>query len=313
MCTGIFVKTKKLSLFGRNLDYEKSFDESIVFVPRYKKVSFRYLGELNKHYAFLGICHLDKDTPLFYDAMNEYSLCIAGLNFVGECTYFPYQEGKINICSFELITYLLSTCKSVKDAKVVLEKMNITNDQYKNYSLSYLHWIIADENESIILEQTKEGIKIYDDDIGVLTNNPPYLVQRYNLNNYQYLSSKQVNNNFSSSLDFKKYSRGMGLMGLPGDNSSSSRYVRAAFMKWNSIFGDSVESNINQFFHILNSVEQIKGSCEVAPNEFEYTLYSSCYNLKDHVLYYKTYDDFSIKSISLEDLDSNKIKKWFLN
>ena len=88
-------------------------------------------------------------------------------------------------------------------------------------------------------------------------------MQMFNLNNYMNLSPKQPQNSFSNNLDLGTYSRGMGGLGLPGDLSSMSRFVRAAFTKLNSLSGNGRES-VGQFFHILGAVEQVRGCCEVA-------------------------------------------------
>lgn len=109
----------------------------------------------------------------------------------------------------------------------------------------------------------KDGLHIYDNPVGVLTNNPSFDYQLFNLNNYRVLSSETPKNNFSNQISLNAYSRGMGGIGLPGDLSSVSRFVKATFTKLNSVSGDSESESISQFFHILGSVEQQKGLCDV--------------------------------------------------
>ena len=157
--------------------------------------------------------------------------------------------------------------------------------------VSSLHWIISDRNASIVVEVVKEGLNVYDNPVGVLTNNPPFDKQLFNLNNYMTLSNKAPENTFGGNLDLAIYSRGMGSIGLPGDVSSQSRFVKASFVKENSVSGDSEKESVSQFFHILASVEQQKGCTLVEePDKFEYTIYSDCYNTDKGILYYKTYD-----------------------
>ena len=113
----------------------------------------------------------------------------------------------------------------------------------EKFPVSTLHWIIADKDESIVVESVREGIKIYDNPVGVLTNNPPFDVQLFNLNNYRHLSSTIGPNLFSKELELKEYSRGVGGIGLPENLSSMLRFVRAFFIKLNSLSGDGeVES-----------------------------------------------------------------------
>ena len=175
--------------------------------------------------------------------------------------------------------------------------------------LAQLHWIIADENESITVESMSDGLHIYDNPVGVLTNNPPFPQQMFQLNNYMYLSPKQPKNTFGGNLALDAYSRGMGSLGLPGDLSSSSRFVRVAFTKVNAISGESEEESVSQFFHILGSVDQQRGCCEVTDGKYEITLYTSCCNVIKGIYYYNTYENHQISAVDMhaEDLESNKL------
>ena len=119
------------------------------------------------------------------------------------------------------------------------------------------------------MESTADGLHVYDNPVGVLTNNPPFPMQMFSLNNYLHLSPKQPANTFSNQLDLSTYSRGMGGLGLPGDLSSASRFARVAFVKQNSISGNSETESVSQFFHILNSVDQQRGCCEVADGKYD--------------------------------------------
>ena len=168
-----------------------------------------------------------------------------------------------------------------------------------------LHWIIADADEAVTVESMKEGLKIYDNPAGVMTNNPPFDQQMFLLNNYRGLSPRQPENHFSEKLPLECYSRGMGALGLPGDLSSASRFARVAFTKMNSVSGDSEEESVGQFFHILGSVEQQRGCCEVAEGKYEITIYTSCCNATKGIYYYTTYTNRQITAVDMhrEDLD----------
>ena len=106
-----------------------------------------------------------------------------------------------------------------------------------------------------------------------------------------------------------EYSRGMGGMGLPGDISSASRFVKVAWTKMNSVSGDSESESISQFFHILGSVDQQRGCCEVAPEQYEITIYSSCVNVDKGIYYYTTYENSQITAVDMhkENLDGDTI------
>ena len=125
----------------------------------------------------------------------------------------------------------------------------------------------------------------------------------------RHLSVKTPENTFSDNVELNAYSRGMGGMGLPGDLSSASRFVKVAFTHENVLkFNDETE-NVNEFFHILESVYQQKGCCEVAPDKYEYTIYSSCVNTDKGIYYYKTYNNTCINAVNMHnyDLESSKL------
>ena len=248
MCTAATYKTKDF-YFGRTLDYEFSYGDQIVITPRNYAFNFRHVGDMKNHYAIIGMAHVAEDYPLYYDAMNEKGVAMAGLNFVGNAVYSEVQPDVENIAQFEFIPWILSQCASLAEVRRLLNRINIVNTPFsEQLPLAQLHWIISDENESITVESMSHGLHIYDNPVGVLTNNPPFPQQMFQLNNYMYLSPKQPKNTFGGNLALDAYSRGMGGLGLPGDLSSSSRFVRVAFTKIHAISGESEKESVSQFF-----------------------------------------------------------------
>lgn len=314
MCTAATYKTKDF-YFGRTLDYEFSYGDEITITPRNYEIKLRHQKAIKNHYAIIGMAYVTENYPLYYDAINEKGLCIAGLNFVGNARYNEPADNKDNITQFEFIPWILSQCTTVKEAKKLIENMNFLNEPFnEKLPLAQLHWIISDSTESITVEAVKEGIKIYNNPVGVLTNNPPFDKQMFELNNYMNLSPKSPENKFSKDLDLQQYSRGMGAIGLPGDLSSQSRFVRVAFVKMNSVSGDTEKESVNQFFHILNSVDQQRGCCQLDNGKFEITIYTSCCNATKGIYYYTTYDNHQISGIDMhkENLDSTELIRYEL-
>lgn len=308
MCTAATYLSKDF-YFGRTLDYEFSYGDEVVITPRNYCFDFCKMGKMNTHYALIGMACVIDDYPLYYDAVNEKGLCMAGLNFVGNAVYGEYEEGRDNIAQYEFIPWILGLCATVKEARNLLERINILNRPFNDkLPVAQLHWIIADKVETITVEAVKDGIKIYDNPVGVLTNNPPFDKQMFNLNNYMSLSPKSPVNMFSDSLELNCYSRGMGAMGLPGDLSSQSRFVRVAFVKMNSKSGDGELESVSQFFHILNSVDQQRGCCELNGGEYEITLYTSCCNASKGIYYYTSYDNHQITAVNMnkENLEGDR-------
>ena len=305
---------------GRTLDYEFSYGDEVTVTPRNYPINFRFMGVRNNHFAMIGMAHVADDYPLYYEAFNEKGLGMAGLNFVGNAAYNEPDlrglngESNIeNVAVFEFIPWILSQCATIDEAKERLKFINLTNTQFNEmFPCANLHWIIADKENCVTVESMSDGLHIYDNPVGVLTNNPPFNIQMFNLNNYMGLSAKQPESNFSDRLEFNRYSRGMGALGLPGDLSSQSRFVKVAFTKMNSVSGDDEKSSVSQFFHILGSVEQQRGCCEVADGKYEITIYTSCCNAAKGIYYYTTYDNHQITAVDMhkENLDGTELIRY---
>ena len=309
MCTAITYQTKQL-YFGRTLDYECSYGEQVTITPRNYPFDFHHAGPVHTHYAIIGMAHVAGGYPLYYDAVNETGLCMAGLNFVGNAVYAQPEPDRTNIAQFELIPWLLGRCASVQQARTELSRLNLTGTPFSAaLPAAQLHWLIADEREAVTVESTADGLHVYENPIGVLTNNPPFGEQLFNLNNYMHLAPENHGNTFSKQLELDQYSRGMGAMGLPGDLSSQSRFVRVAFVKMNSLSGDSEAESVSQFFHILGSVDQQRGCCKLGEGRYEITLFTSCCNTDKGIYYYNTYDNHQISGVDMhrENLDGSSL------
>lgn len=299
MCTAATYQTKDL-YFGRTLDYLFSYGEEVVITPRSYPFSFRHMPGMDRHFAMIGMACVMEDYPLYYDAVNEKGLCIAGLNFPKNAVYHPPVPGKTNLAQFELIPWLLGQFSTVSEVRQALSDLVLTNDAFcGQLPPTPLHWIIADASGAITVESVADGLKVYDNPVGILTNNPPFDRQLFNLNNYLHLSPKQPENRFSEKLPLSTYCLGMGGLGLPGDLSSMSRFVRAAFTKMNAVSGDSEEESVSQFFHILGSVDQQRGCSEDEDGKYEITLYTSCCSATAGTYYYTTYNNHQITAVDM--------------
>lgn len=309
MCTAITYKTKDF-YFGRTLDNDMSYKEEIAIVPRNYELKFKKMDSIKEHYAIIGMAHVSDGYPLYYDAINEKGLGMAGLNFVGNAHYESFNNAKDNIAQFEFIPWILGQAETVKEARILIEKINLINLSFNStLPVAELHWIIADKDESITVESVKEGIKVYDNPVGVLTNNPTFDKHLFSLNNYMHLSPKEPDNTFAKDLELNRFCKGLGAIGLPGDLSSQSRFVRASFVKMNAVSEDSEMSSVSQFFHIMESVSQPRGACDLENGKYEMTIYTSCANATNGIYYYTTYDNHQITAVDMnkENLDSEKV------
>jgi len=304
MCTAITYKAND-SYFGRNLDFEHGFGEVVTITPRNYPFFLRKANHFQTRYGMIGMAVVVDQYPLYYDATNECGLSMAGLYFPGNAIYQEEKEGMDNITPFEFIPWILGQCSNLQDAVEKLKQTNLVDIPYSNqYPLTPLHWIIADRETSVTVEPMKHELKIFKNPLGVLTNNPPFDFHLHNLSNYINLTREEPTNRFAPSYPIKPYSRGMGAIGLPGDLSSSSRFIRAAFTKLNSVSDGTEVSNISQFFHILGSVTQQNGCARVG-DQFERTIYSSCCNVDKGIYYYTTYENSQITGISMNETNLN--------
>lgn len=315
MCTAITFKTQDF-YFGRNLDLEYHYRETVTITPRNYEFRYRNGQRNDRHYAMIGMATVEDSYPLYYEATNETGLSMAGLNFPGNAFYHTANSATTNIAPFELIPWVLSQCATVDDAQALLSNVTIWAEPFgKDYPLSPLHWLLADKQRCITIEPLETGLRVTDNPVGVLTNNPPFDYHMYHLASYLNLTAKQPENRFSSKLELSPFSYGMGGIGLPGDLSSPSRFVRAAFGKLNSVCRSTEAESVNQFFHILSSVAQLRGLNAIQENAWEITRYSSCCNTDRCIYYYNTYENSCISAVEMfsEDLDSTALKKYPLN
>ncbi len=302
MCTSIAMHRPRF-LFGRNLDLEYAFGQQPVMVPRQFPFALRRAGEMNVHFAMIGMATVRKDYPLFAEAMNERGLCMAGLNFPGNAFYSPREApDKANVSPFELIPYVLGQCETVREARAMLKGIHLLALPFDaDTPLSPLHWHLADSHESLVLEVMADGMHLYDNPAGVMTNNPPFDFHLTNLHQYMNLTASRGENRFGKSLPLEPFGNGLGGLGLPGDLSPASRFVRAAFMLHNSVCDPDEESCVTQFFHLLDSVAMVRGSVLTGEGLCDVTDYACCFSAETKTYYYKTYRNNRITAIRMRE------------
>ena len=294
MCTAIRIG----SFAGRNLDIDKDYGGEIIVTPRNYQLTFKHSEGIGQHYAIIGMGAVNNAYPLYFDALNEYGLYATGLNYVGNAKYHSARDGKINLAPYELIPYILSKCATTSEAKRELEEINLIGVPFSpTLNTAELHFFIADKESSIVVESDADNLHIYDNPADVLTNNPPFPVQLLNLSKYMGLSASAPKNTFSPSLKLEKYSHGMGAIGLPGDLSSDSRFVRAVFHRANNR-----GAGLATLFHILSSVAMPDGSVKT-DSGFERTEYSIGADLVNLIYSYRHYDGLSTHAVKMSDTD----------
>lgn len=311
MCTSL-AALRPNPLFGRNLDLEYSFGEQVVVTPRRYPFRFHRRETLACHQALIGMATVAQGYPLYAEAMNEAGLYMAGLNFPGNAFYPPAPEEGEAVAPYELIPLVLGSCANLSQARQLLENLRLAAIPFApGYPLAPLHWHLADATGRLVAEPTTEGLRLYDDPAGVLTNNPPFPWQLQNLSNYMHLSPRPPENRFGPCLPLEAFGQGLGAVGLPGDWSPPSRFVRACFLLENADWGDTAESAVTEFFHILDAVAMVRGAVMTPEGKPDITTYSCCLDPAG-VYYYKTWANNQIAAVDMrkEKLDAAALRTF---
>lgn len=311
MCTSIAMKAGG-GIFGRNLDLDCGFGQQVAVMPRQFPLRFRRQAPQKQHLAMVGMAHMAEGQPLYAEAVNETGLYMAGLYFPGSAWYPPDVPKEWDaVAPYELIPWVLGRCETLARAKAALARFRPLGVPFgEHLPLAPLHWHLADRTGAAVLEATREGVRLYDDPVGVLTNNPPFPFHQMNLRQYQALGACPPENRLGPDLDLPPFGEGFGGLGLPGDASPASRYVRAAFYKLHSPDESALLDRVTQFFHLLDGVAMVKGSVVTSAGQYDTTLYSCCW--AEGVYYYKTYGNSRMTAIRLDgiDLDSDQVKVY---
>ena len=352
MCTAIGWQGKHF-MFGRNLDLEYGFRERVTQVARGSLLRFAAMPPARTAYAMLGMAAEEGGFPLFAEAVNECGLCAAGL-------YFPHSarmraagdmrkgeraaEGKAAeagdiqgaegaaaeraaaagraVAPHEMVAALLARCADTRQARAFLQGAEVVSIPYKNYPVPALHWLVADRYGCFVAEPAEGGLRLYDDPAGVLANEPPFPFQLHNLHAYRHLTAAEPACGFGMPLQALYH--GTGGVGLPGDATSPSRFVRAAFYRANSRpfaeagegegrgegedEADVAEQDAAQMFHMLSAVEMVKGGVLTEEGRPCYTRYACCIDADAGVYYLKRYGSLRVEKFTLHRQGAEEIK-----
>lgn len=312
MCTAVSWKMGA-HYFGRNLDLEYHHRETVTVTPRSFPLPFRRTAAMDRHLAMVGVAYVQDGYPLYYDAVNEAGVGMAGLNYPVHAVYHPPVRDKENVAPFELIPWVLGRCASAAEARTRLAGVSLLRESFSPaLPLTPMHWLIADRELALSVEPDREGLRIHENPVGILTNEPPFTAQMQHLSNFLHLTSDPPEDRFSRQGLLRPGSRGLGAVGLPGDFSSASRFVRAAFVRLNSVCGGTEQARVSQFFHILGAAVQPMGSVRLENGVFERTVYSSCCNTERGIYYYSTYESSSLSAVDMyaENLNGTALSNY---
>ena len=320
-CTGIRIKPKDGSvIFARTLEFADDLHSNIIIIPRNKE----FVGAAPKNqaglrwttkYATVGTNAFGMEVVL--DALNEKGLAV-GLFYFPD--YAQYQEvGPDDLAKtlapWELGTFLLGTCSSVQEVVEAVERVRVAAVVQRDMGfVPPCHYIVNDaQGHCAVLEYVGGKLHVHDNPLGVFTNAPTFDWHLTNLRNYVNLSASNVLPITMDGVKFPGFGQGSGMLGLPGDFTPPSRFIRAVAFSQSALPVEAARDGVLQAFHILNQFDIPKGAArgvEQGRAVADYTLWTGASDLANLRYYYRTYDDSRIRVVDLKemDLDASEIK-----
>lgn len=260
-------------------------------------------------YGFVGINTLGVDIST--DGMNEAGLSIGTLYIPDFVAYQPYPtDGSPAISNIELSNWVLSQFATVVEVAAALPHVSVYNLVMPSVGPQPLHWAIHDaQGGSIVVEYIGGQLHVFDNPIGVLTNAPNFDWHMANLRTHVNLTNVNVDGIKLGNVTVEPIGQGTGLVGLPGDYTPPSRFLRAVALAYASVPPKTAEEGVNQAFHILNAVDIPLGAiAERSPKNpkqmiYETSQWTTVHDLKHRICYVRTYGALSIKKVDLTHLD----------
>ncbi|MBE5961536.1 MAG: choloylglycine hydrolase family protein [Lachnospiraceae bacterium] len=316
MCTAITVQSMDGENFlGRTLDFSYDVQPGLYVIPKnYKWCSSATMKKYVDCYSFLCIGQKKEDTFSLLDGVNERGFAAAALYFEGYADYDLRAKDKKAIGCLDFLHYILGRCGSIADLKELLKNICIISQQDPiTQTVHPLHWIATDRSgRSVVIEQTKAGLKMINNAIGVMTNNPDFCWHMTNLRNYSNLSVEQQPKAYWNDVTVAPLSTGSGSTPLPGGFTSPDRFVRTSFIKTHIQPSKSQAETIMTVFQILSCVSIPKGVVITAKGTFDYTKYTALMDTKTCEYYFKTHENDHIAKVSLWDYYSSRKLPIFL-
>lgn len=320
-CTGITVRPKDGSvIFARTMEFAQDVRSNAIVVPRGRdfhgsnpdgspglrwRTKFGAVG--------MNACGL----PVFADGMNEKGLHVGLFYFPGYAGYQAVgeQDRGRALAPQELSGFLLGTCASVEEAVGAVKAVRVGSAVFPEFGIVLpLHYIVNDASgKSVVLEYVEGELKVHPNPLGVMSNSPTFDWHMTNLSNYVNLSVTNVPPIDLSGTELRAFGQGGGMLGLPGDFTPPSRFIRAVAFSKTALPVETAREGVLQAFHILNQFDIPRGVARGRENGREiadYTLWTSASDLKNLRYYFRTFEDSRIRMIDLKsvDLDSRDVK-----
>ncbi len=330
-CTAIRIKTKDGgAVYARTMEFPFDFGSEIIAIPR----GYSFSGTLpdgskgitwKAKYAVIG-ANVFKQNQIL-DGINEMGLAFGALYFNNYAHYqtITPQDKKRALAPWEFGTWILTTCATIDEVKRALTSIKIGATKTATAGINIaalgadyippLHYIVHDATgKSIVIEPINGTLQEYDNPLGALTNSPTFDWHLTNLNNYVNLTPTNVPPLSLGEFAIKPTGQGSGMLGLPGDFTPPSRFIRAAALSLSALPADTAQEGVSVAINIINNISIAKGmirDIQKTGTTYEYTQWVIVSDLTNCRLYYRTYQNHCYHAVDLKTInfESNVIKK----
>lgn len=314
MCTAInFLNQKHENVFGRTMDFHYILDPRLVAFPAGAAWE-NTLGQIcTDRYAVAGIVRHARNLYVMFDGVNEKGLAGTTLYFHG-CADFsqPSQESdKTQIPALDFLHYVLGSCTSLDDLRLLLtESMLVGIQDSLTGTVAPIHWMFTDlSGESLVVEQTKSGLHVYENPVGVMTNSPDFSWQMTNLRNYMEATPEQAGQVDWNGFQMESFGQANGTSILPGGYTPPARFVRTVYQKLHMVQPKDMEESVINGFHILESVTLPNGVVKTSNGTFDYTQYTAMIDLSNRAYYFKTYENPQMVRVDVKPFWTSETKE----
>jgi len=320
-CTGLMVEAKdKTTVVARTLEFGIDIKSDIIFVPR----SQSFTGVIpdggngmswENKYAYIGENFFGQ--PYVVDGFNEQGL------YVG-LFYFPmfseFEEVTDNnrassIAQYQLPSWILGNCGTVEEVRMALASIVVGNVFLEEMNqVVPAHFLVVDrDGNAITIEYVSGKRQVYDNPVGVLTNAPPFGFMMTNLSQFVNLSAENAEPIAIDGFKINPTGQGSGMVGLPGDFTPPSRFVRAAYLSRSALPAENAAQAITQAINLINNITIVSGAIRGPESDgsvsLDYTLWTTINDLDNGVLYFRTQDNTQVRKVEFSDfkLDGTQI------
>lgn len=303
MCTSLTYENSQGDHFlARTMDFAFELGGQPVFMPRNQKIQGD-AGAFTTKYGFIGAGR-NLGHYMFVDGVNEFGLGVAALYFP---QYAQYQKtapaDKLGLAPHDVTAWVLGNAKSVADLRELVQHIQILDVPVALLGLTTpLHFIFSDSTgDTAVLEATSEELRLIDDPVGVMTNAPQLSWHLQNLSTYGTMQAEERPLHDYMGFSLKTQGPGTGALGLPGDYTSPSRFVRTVYNKHYSVPVSGTPATLNLLQHLLDGVTIPKGVKLKADGKSDYTQYRGYANLDERTYFMEPYDNLELQGIHLTD------------